>query len=102
MTKLLRLRKNKSSLGERALEMALPFKKEKCPAESAASEGEKKILCGFQNIKLKITGKKKEKGLKGCVCMENENELKFSKLQIAFKENQAKGFGRKQKAYLGW
>lgn len=38
MTKLIRLRKNKSSLEELSLEMALPFEK-KCPAESAVFGG---------------------------------------------------------------
>ena len=60
MTKLIRLRKNRSSLGELALEMALPFKRKNALLNQQRLR-EKKVLCGFRNTKLKFTGKKGKK-----------------------------------------
>ena len=62
MTELIRLRKNKSSLGELSLKMVLPFKRKNALLNQQPLRG--KILCGFLNTKLKLTGKKE-----GCVCM---------------------------------
>lgn len=57
MTKLIRLRKNKSSLGELSLEMVLPFKRKNALLNQQHLGG--KTLCGFLNTKLKLTGKKR-------------------------------------------
>lgn len=58
-TKLIRLRKNKSSLGELSLEMALPFKRKNALLNQQHLWEE--IFCGFQNTKLKPIGKKRKR-----------------------------------------
>lgn len=58
-TKLIRLRKNKSSLGELSLEMALPFKRKNALLNQQHLWEE--IFCGFRNTKLKPIGKKRKK-----------------------------------------
>lgn len=61
MTKLLRLRKNKSSLGELALEMALPFKRKNALLNQQPLR-EKKSCVVFEILNSKSLAKKRKRG----------------------------------------
>lgn len=92
-TKLTRLRKNKSSLGELSLEMALPFKRKNVllnqqHLEKLKKKKKKKLLRDFQNTK-HIHSQKKNK----LHVFAYKNKFKFSKLQMKETTIKQRGWG---------
>lgn len=92
MTKLIMLRKNKSSLGGLSCEMVLPFKRKDALLNQQHLGGG-----GFWNNKVKLTSKKQKIG-----CLACKVRMSLNSANCRWGKS-SRGFGKtRNKAHLGW